>query len=165
MAVIGATTLSGGAGIEASIRAVASSLGVLRVTVIPVTAEVFSDMEYVINTLKSKSNAGILVLPGNFTQINRERIVALAARARLPAVYPYRYFVTAGGLMSYGVDTADAYRRAAVYVDRILKGEKPEDLPVQQATTFELVINLQTAKILDIQVPPTLLATADELIE
>ena len=92
-------------------------------------------------------------------------IITLAARHRLPAVYPYRYFVAAGGLISYGPDIFDLYRRAAGYVDRILKGEKPADLPVQAPTKYQLAINLRTAKALGIEVPPMLLARADEVIE
>jgi putative ABC transport system substrate-binding protein len=100
--------------------------------------------------------------PGN---VHRNLILSLAERHRLPAIYPYRYFVTAGGLIGYGPDTIDQYRRAAGYVDRILKGEKAGDLPVQAPTRYELLVNLKTAKLLGIDVPPTLLATADEVIE
>jgi putative ABC transport system substrate-binding protein len=96
---------------------------------------------------------------------HRDLIIALAARHRLPAVYPYRYFAASGGLLSYGSDVADIFRRAAGYVDRILKGASPGDLPVQAPTKYELVINLKTAKALDIEVPTMLLARADEVIE
>jgi putative tryptophan/tyrosine transport system substrate-binding protein len=98
-------------------------------------------------------------------QIHRDRIIALAARHRLPAVYPYRNFVTRGGLISYGPNQTDQYRKAAGYVDRILKGEKPGDLPVQAPTKYETVLNLKTAKALGLTIPETLLATADEVIQ
>ena len=163
VAVIGATMLGGGAGVEAAIQAMAPSIGV-KLT--PFTElQPASEIEYIINRLARRANTGLLVLPGAITRGLRERIVALAARARLPAVYPYRYYVTGGGLMSYGVDTVEAYRRAAAYVDRILKGEKPADIPVQQATKFELVINLKAARALDLDVPTALLAMADQVIE
>ena len=106
-----------------------------------------------------------MVLPDISMTNYRKAIIALAARHRLPAVYPYRYFAASGGLMSYGIDGTDVFRRAAGYVDRILKGEKPADLPVQTPTKYELTINLKTAKALGLDVPPTLLARADEVIE
>jgi putative ABC transport system substrate-binding protein len=108
---------------------------------------------------------GLVVMPDSFNIVHRGRIVTLAAQHRLPSISPYRFAVTEGGLVSYGVDQVDLFRRAAAYVDRILKGEKPADLPVQAPTKFELVINLKTAKALDLDVPSTLLARADEVIE
>jgi putative ABC transport system substrate-binding protein len=107
----------------------------------------------------------LIPLPHPLTSNNRDLIIALAARHRLPAVYPFRYFATAGGLLSYGSDAMDLWRRSATYVDRILRGAKPGNLPVQAPTKFELVININTAKALSLAVPPTLLARADEVIE
>jgi putative ABC transport system substrate-binding protein len=111
------------------------------------------------------SNSGLIVTSSSLAAVHREMIITLAARYRLPAVYSYRYFTTSGGLISYGPDPIDQYRRAAGYVDRILRGEKPADLPVQSATLYELVINLRTAKALGLIVPPPLIARADEVIE
>jgi putative tryptophan/tyrosine transport system substrate-binding protein len=115
--------------------------------------------------LAHEERGGVLVVPSAFTLVHRDAIVILAARNRLPAVYPYRLFAAVGGLMSYGFDQDDQFRRAAAYVDRILKGEKPADLPVQRPDKFELAINLKTAKTLGVTVTPSLLATADEVIE
>jgi putative ABC transport system substrate-binding protein len=110
-------------------------------------------------------NGGLLVLPDVSTVNHRSLIIALASRHRLPAIYPYRFFAASGGLLSYGVDVADVFRRAASYVDRILKGTSPGELPIQAPAKYELVINLKTAKALGLEVPPTLLARADEIIE
>jgi putative ABC transport system substrate-binding protein len=110
-------------------------------------------------------NGGLIVLPNPVADVNRELIVRTATRHGLPAIYAYRYYVTSGGLMSLGIDTADQLTKAASYVDRILRGAKPADLPVQHPTKFELVINLKTARALGLEVPPTLLARADEVIE
>jgi ABC transporter substrate binding protein len=123
------------------------------------------EIERTIEAFARGSNGGLLVLPDNFINAQRKLIVALAEKYRLPAIYPFRFFVSDGGLLSYGVDVVDMYRGAASYVDRILKGAKPGDLPVQQPTKFELVINLKTAKALGLDVPPALLARTDEVIE
>jgi putative ABC transport system substrate-binding protein len=121
-------------------------------------------MERAVTAFVRGSNDGLIVT-GQMNQIQRDRIIGLAARYRLPAVYPFRRFATDGGLISYGVDQADLYRRAAGYVDRILKGEKPGDLPVQAPTKYEMVINLKAARTLGIEVPATVRARANEVIE
>ena len=110
-------------------------------------------------------NSGLIAMPDSFTIAYRLEIISLADRYRLPAVYPFRFFAEVGGLLSYGVDLVDNYRRVATYVDRILKGDKPADLPVQAPTKFELVINLKTAKALGLEVPLQLQQRADEVIE
>jgi putative ABC transport system substrate-binding protein len=141
---------------------VSSSFGVeLR----PVDVRDAGEIERALTAFASVPNGGLILTGSSGAIVHRDLIIALAARHRLPAVYYERYFVAAGGLLSYGSDTVDAFRLAAGYVDRILKGEKPADLPVMQATTFELVINLQTARALGLEVPATLLARADEVIE
>jgi putative tryptophan/tyrosine transport system substrate-binding protein len=124
-----------------------------------------SELEPVIAAQAREPNGGLIVMPDSFTDAHRVEITSLAARYRLPAVYPFRFFAEVGGLLSHGVDRTDNFRRAATYVDRILKGEKPAELPVQTPTKYELVINLKTAKALGLEVPPTLLARADEVIE
>jgi hypothetical protein len=123
------------------------------------------EIERAIAAFAREGNSGLIVLSGGLAISHRGLIMTLAARHRLPAVYPFRYFVAEGGLMSYGPDTIDPYRRAAGYVDRILKGEKPADLPVQAPTKYETVINLKTARALGLTIPETLLATADEVIQ
>src|SRR2546421_531436 len=137
----------------------------LSVKSIPAAVHNAVEIERALAQVARESDSALLVLPDLFNATNRQSIIALAARHRLPAVYPFRYFVTSGGLMSYGTELLDTYRQAASYVDRILKGERPSDLPVQQPTKLELVINLKTAEALGIEVPPTLLARADEAIE
>jgi len=137
-----------------------------HLSVAPIRAAVrdTTDVDRVFDALAGESNAGLMVPDISMTNY-REAIVALAARHRVPAIYPFRYFAVSGGLMSYGTDLGEVSWRAASYVDRILKGEKPGDLPVQAPTKYELVINLKTAKALGLDISPTLLALADELIE
>ena len=144
------------------IQAVAPSL---RVEVIPVNMRDAGEIERAVAAFARSPNGGLIVTASGLAQLHRDLIIALAARHKLPAVYYERFFVAAGGLISYGPDFVDQYRRAAGYVDRILKGEKPADLPVQAPTKYEPVINLKTAKALGLDVPPTLLARADEVIE
>jgi len=122
-------------------------------------------IERAVAAFAGEANGALIVLPNSVTQLHLDLTIALAARYRLPAIYPYRFYPASGGLMSYGVDLIDLYRRSASYIDRILKGAKPADLPVQQPTKFELVINMKTAKALALVLPPTLLARADEVIE
>jgi putative ABC transport system substrate-binding protein len=161
-AVLRDPSLATGIGQLAAIQAVAPSLGV---ELTPIDMRDAGEIERAVTAFVRGTNDGMIVTSGAGVTARRELIVALAARHRLPAVYPFRYFVTAGGLISYGSDPVDPYRRAAGYVDRILKGEKPADLPVQAPTKYELVINLKTAKALGLEVPPSLLARADEVIE
>jgi putative ABC transport system substrate-binding protein len=137
----------------------------LGVEVSPLGVLDAGEIERGITAFVRGSNEGLIVLPSPLPAVHRELIISLAARHRLPGIYGLRFFVAGGGLISYGPDIIDQYRRSAVYVDRILKGEKPADLPVQAPTKYELVINLKTAKALGLEVPPTLLATADEVIE
>ncbi len=124
-----------------------------------------NEIERAISALAAEPNGGLIALASALVTEKRDLIISLANRSRLPAIFEFRYYVEAGGLVSYGVDNLDLYRRAASYVDRILRGEKPSDLPVQEATKFQLVINLKTAKALRLTVPPALLAAADEVIE
>ena len=150
------------AGYLATMTPAASIFGV-ELTTIPVRNT--ADIDRAVDGIASTSDGGIIVLPGPAPSSRRNRIIALAEQHHLPAVYPFRYWVISGGLASYGIDNVDLYRLAATYVDRILKGEKPADLPVQHATKFQLVINLKTAKALGLDPPITLLARTDEVIE
>jgi ABC-type uncharacterized transport system substrate-binding protein len=124
-----------------------------------------TDIENAISALAREAGGGLLVLPDTFTGVHRERIVSLAASYRLPAVYPFRWFAEIGGLLSYGIDSDDMFRRAAAYVDRVLKGTEPADLPVQAPIKYELVVNLRTAKALGLTVPETVMLGADQVIE
>jgi putative ABC transport system substrate-binding protein len=123
------------------------------------------DLESAVAIFAQQPGGGLIVLPTAINAVHRKRIFSVAARNRLPAIYAFRFYATEGGLMSYGIDTVDLFRRGASYVDRILKGEKPADPPVQAPVRFEMVVNLKTARALDLDVPPTLLATADQVIE
>jgi putative tryptophan/tyrosine transport system substrate-binding protein len=160
-AVIRNPTLGYGIGQFAVVQAVAPSLGM---ELSPINALDVSEMESEIAAFARSPNGGLVVTIGG-TATHRDLIIALAAKHRLPAVYPYSYFVSSGGLISYGPDTIDQYRRAAVYIDRIFKGERPADLPVQTPTKYNLAINLKTAKSLGLAVPHAMLTRADEVIE
>ena len=152
-----------GTGQFGAIQAVAPSFGVEEVR--PVGLHDAGEIERGVTAFARESNGGLIVTPSGLAIAHREPIVKLAARHRLPAIYPFRYFVTDGGLISYGPEVVDQYRRAAGYVDRILKGTKPADLPVQQSMKFELAINLKTAKALGLTVPSMLLTSADTVIK
>jgi putative ABC transport system substrate-binding protein len=161
-AVLRTLATAAGPGQFGVIQAVAPTHGVeLR----PIDTRDAGEIEHAVVAFASEPNSGLIATTGGGVLQHRELIVALAARRRLPAIYAYRSHVISGGLMSYGLDSLDQYRRAAGYVDRILRGEKPADLPVQAPTKYELVINLKTAKALGLTVPDSLLARADEVIE
>jgi putative tryptophan/tyrosine transport system substrate-binding protein len=161
-AVLRDPTNPAGTGQWGAIQAVAAPLGV---ELSPIDVRERSEIERAVSAFAAGSNRGLIVSSSGFAIFHRELIIALAARYRLPAVYPFRFYAIDGGLISYGPDPIDPHRRAAQYVDRILKGEKPADLPVQAPTRYELAINLKTAKALGLTVPDKLLARADEVIE
>jgi ABC-type uncharacterized transport system substrate-binding protein len=162
VAVLREAAAATGLGMFSAIQALAPSIGV---EVRPIDLRDAGEIERAVTAFAQNSAAGLIVISSPASTSQRDLIIALAARHRLPAVYSFRYWAEAGGLLSYGPDTLDLFRRAAGYVDRILKGEKPADLPVQAPTKYELVINLKTAKALGLDVPQSLLARADEVIE
>jgi len=162
VAVLRDPVITAGMGYLAAIHALAPSFGV---QVSPVDVRVKSDIERAIAAFARTPNGGLIVTPDPAAIAHRELIIALASQYGLPAIYPFRYFVAEGGLISYGPNAIEQFRRAASYADRILKGEKPGSLPVQAPTKFELAISLKTAKALDLAVPQTLVSRADELIE
>jgi putative ABC transport system substrate-binding protein len=162
VAVLRDPAVTSGIGQFAVIQSVAPSVGV---EVSAVNVRDAGEIERAVTAFARSSNGGLILTASALAVVHRELIIALAARHKLPAVYYRRYFVASGGLISYGYDIVDQFRRAAGYVDRILKGEKPADLPVQAPTRYELVINLKTAQALGLEVPPMLLARADEVIE
>jgi ABC-type uncharacterized transport system substrate-binding protein len=156
------TAAGGGSYFMGQFKAAASSLAVEPIAL---AVNDRAELETAMATRGHESNVGLIVMPDSFNVNNRGVIISLAARHRTPVIYPYRYMATEGGLISYGIDLLDMYKRAAPYVDRILKGEKPANLPVEAPTKFELVINLKTAKTLGLTVPPILLGRADGVIE
>jgi putative tryptophan/tyrosine transport system substrate-binding protein len=161
-AVLRDPIITAGIGYLAAIRALAPSIGV---QIAPIDVRHTSDIERAVAAFARTSNGGLIVTPDPAAIVHREAIIMLAARHRLPAIYPYRFFVTGGGLISYGLNNIDQYRLAAGYVDRILRGAKPADLPVQAPTRYETTLNLRTAKALGLMVPDKLLVAADEVIE
>jgi putative ABC transport system substrate-binding protein len=153
------------AAMPGQLRAIALAAPALGLNVTEAKVSNSGEIERAINTLAQLQSAGFLVLPEFLTGANRDLIAGLAARYRLPAVYAHRYYVESGGLLSYGADTDDQYRRAASYIDRILRGEKPSDLPIQQPTKFELLVNVKAAKALGLTISEAFLLRADEVIE
>jgi putative ABC transport system substrate-binding protein len=162
VAVFRDAAISSGIGQFAVIQAVAPSFGV---ELTPFDTRDPDEIERAFTDIVDRGIGGLIVTGSSPAAMHRAQIVGLVARHRLPAVYAFRYFVTAGGMISYGPEFIGPYRRAASYVDRILRGEKPADLPVQAPTAYELVINLKTAKALGLEIPPALFARADEIIE
>ena len=154
-------TSAAGIGQFAAVRSVAQNLGI---ELTPVNVRDTDEIERNVAAFARSGNGGMIATSGG-TGTRRKHLISLAARHKLPAVYPYRYYAVDGGLISYGPNTLDPVRRAAGYVDRILKGEKPADMPVQAPTKYELIINLKTARTLGLTVPQSLLTTADEVIE
>src|SRR5262249_49939296 len=155
-------TIGAGSGMLGAIQGVAPSFGV---ELTPIDYRDAITLTRYVETFSRRPNGGLIVVPNPNATVHLDLMVGLAAKYRLPTIYPYRYFPESGGLISYGIDNLDLWRRAAGYVDRVLKGEKPSDLPVQEPTKFELVINLKTARTLGLNTPTTLLATADKVIE
>ena len=162
VAVLRDPTIAAGTGQFGAIQAVAPALGV---ELHPLNIRDAGEIERALGAFARGANGGLIVTASTLATLHRELIVTLAARQKLPAIYFFRFFVARGGLISYGPNPIDPYRRAASYVDRILKGEKPGDLPVQAPTKYELVVNLKTAKALGLTVPQSVLARADEVIE
>jgi putative ABC transport system substrate-binding protein len=161
-AVLRDTVLSSGVGQFAAIQSTAPTF---RVELSPIDVRETADIEIAIKAFAHEPNGGVIVTASPTALLHRDLIIALVAQHKLPAIYPSRVYVAGGGLISYGPGLIDPYRRAAGYVDRILNGEKPADMPVQAPTKYEPVLNLETAKALGLTVPPTLLARADEVIE
>jgi len=147
------------------LRTISASAPSFAVEIVPAPVSNAAEVERTIEEFARERDGGLIVSPSPIASIHSNLIIGLTARHRIPAVYPFRFYASDGGLMSFGIDGADLFRRAASYVDRILRGEKPADLPVQAPNKFELVINAKTAKSLGLEVPPTLLARADEVIE
>jgi putative tryptophan/tyrosine transport system substrate-binding protein len=161
-AVVRDPTAASGLGEFGAIMGAGPTFGI---EVSPIDARDAKGMDQAFSALSRRSNSGLIVTTSRLARVHRDLIITLAARYKLPTVYPHRYYVASGGLISYGADYIEQFRLAAGYVDRILKGEKPADLPVQAPTKFELVINLKTAKTLGLNVPQTLLSSANEIIE
>jgi putative tryptophan/tyrosine transport system substrate-binding protein len=161
-AVLRDPAISSGLGLFGAIQSAAPSLG-LEVSAVNVRDA--GEIERAVSSFARSPNGGLIVTPSALAGVHRKLIIALAAQHKLPAIYYERYYVKDGGLISYGADFHDQFRSAASYVDRILKGEKPADLPVQAPTKYQRVINLKTTKALGLTVPPSLLARADEVIE